>query len=302
MPPEHAPVPEDAAVGGPAKPMEPAEQRSRVRGAVADGLRPSDGEAKNYDVEQNMREIRAILAMNAEILERCESHRKQADSWKFNRCSFDLVEAYTINTETHFVTYPERTEKSFDMTPLYVLPDDLKKIFFFQFHADDDHGMIHFNSFFERSLILHDDVLGPFLAVLKDHLMSVQVCLGEIEAWIMEPQRNVKYIEHTFGAQLVIPEEGEELINECHCSEGTHPDSLECLRCWCTFESHGSCNRVGTLRYECPSSSSYFRCRKTHLLKKYTNAHGSVAAKFDMGKGFDQRKLEKLMEFMSMEE
>jgi hypothetical protein len=71
------------------------------------------------------------------------------------------------------------------MTPLSKLPAGIDDIFVP--NRKPIGKFIDFEALFEKSLILHDDVLGPFLEILKEHLLSsVQVCLGEIETWLME--------------------------------------------------------------------------------------------------------------------
>jgi len=91
----------------------------------------------------------------------------------------------------------------------------------------------------KKSLILHDNVLGPFLEILKEHLLSsVQVCLGEIETWLMESGSHINYLESTFGVKLEFPGENEILMKSCSCPEGTHPDSLLCCGCGKSFNTH----------------------------------------------------------------
>ena len=138
------------------------EQIFQVRKNVREGLKTDDG-VVNDGIEHNIRDIRAILAVNAEILDRRMESRKQNEnkhsgSVTFLRYSFDVVETYTISSETKFVTYPERSEKSFDTTPLSNLPADLDDILFFK-HKDEPLSLfIDYESFFEKSLILHEDV------------------------------------------------------------------------------------------------------------------------------------------------
>jgi hypothetical protein len=105
--------------------------------------------------------------------------RKQDSYSMFLQYSFDAVETYTIDVTTRFITYPEQSEKSFDMTPLVELPAGIANIFMPQKRSFAD--FVDYKALFEKSLILHDEVLGPFLEQLKDHLVShVQVCLGAL--------------------------------------------------------------------------------------------------------------------------
>jgi hypothetical protein len=189
----------------PAKHIEPSLLLSRARGEVANDLRPSNGAVESSNVEQNIREIRAIITTNAEILDRCIGSRKGNSYSTFLRYSFDVVEIRTIGSTTRFVAYPERSEKSFDMTPLTELPACIANIFVPPKKFFDN--FIDYEAFFEKSLILHDEVLGAFLLQLKDHLLSsVQVCLGKIETWLMESESNINYLESKFGVKMEFPE------------------------------------------------------------------------------------------------
>lgn len=55
----------------------PSEEISQSRDLVAKSLMPDDTEQTNYDIEQNVREIRAILTTNAEIFDRIMTHRTE---------------------------------------------------------------------------------------------------------------------------------------------------------------------------------------------------------------------------------
>ena len=62
----------DAMVNAAAPPyVQPLEQVSQVRERIGKGLESSDGVELNCDIEQNIREIRAIISTNEEIYHRC---------------------------------------------------------------------------------------------------------------------------------------------------------------------------------------------------------------------------------------
>jgi len=103
------------------------------------------------DVEQNIREIRAIIITNDEIFDRCMGSRKQDSYTTFERFSFDLVEARTNVSAVQFVTYPKRSEWSFDMTPLAELPASIANILVPQKKSFAD--FIDYEALFEKSLI-----------------------------------------------------------------------------------------------------------------------------------------------------
>ena len=81
----------------PTTPARDSDLVSRVRGQVAKSLSPKYCQGvgtpvKLFHVKQNIKEIRAILAMNAEILNQCMKLRKQNSFSTFVRYSFAVVE------------------------------------------------------------------------------------------------------------------------------------------------------------------------------------------------------------------
>ena len=68
--------------------------------------------------------------------------------------------------------------------------------------------------------MLHDDILEPFLCKLKQHLESIQVCLGEIESWLLEPKANIQFLEETFGKKLERVQLGRDQVLTTYCESG----------------------------------------------------------------------------------
>lgn len=162
----------------------------------------------NYDVEQNVREIRALLKINAEIFDRCMSSASSysdGKSARFARYGFDVVKVRQQNEKTQFITEHEHSEQTFDMKLLSELPAGIDNIFVPKNRDAPFDGFVDYDAFFQDAVMLHDDVLGPFLAKLKIHLESIQVCLGKIETWLNEPNSNIEFLETTFGKKLKMP-------------------------------------------------------------------------------------------------
>jgi hypothetical protein len=104
-----------------------------------------------------------------------------------------------------FTTTARHSQRRFCVEPLYSLPAELNPNDMFQPPYSKDTKFIDYDLFFENSLSLHDTILKPFLATLKDHLEEVQVCLGKIDEWLMVSYSNIDFLEKTFGKKLVIP-------------------------------------------------------------------------------------------------
>src|SRR6056300_965583 len=200
--------------------LEPLEQLSTSRDEVAEHVKKAnveDGKSPvNYDIEHNIREIRAILKMNAEILDRCMKFR--TSGWRnpkgkkwytcFNRIAYEVVTTRAWNDGTQVITHPIRTKKEFDTTPLSELPKGLDDIFVSVNMIDKPYSsFIDFEAFFKKCLILHETVLEQFLPKLKEHLMSIQVCLGGIDWWVIhDPLKNISFLEETFEMKMEMPD------------------------------------------------------------------------------------------------
>jgi hypothetical protein len=174
---------------------------------------PGNVENVNYDIEQNFREIRALLKINAEIFSRCYPSMslwricgqcRGGESVTF-RFDYDAVKVCQATpTLTYVVTRQRRSQRTFDMTSLSTLPADLSGIFAVKYQSSPFESFIDHDAFFDTAIMLHDDVLEPFLVKLKHHLESIHVCLGGIETWLVESTANIHFLEETFGKKLEI--------------------------------------------------------------------------------------------------
>ncbi|KAL7543367.1 hypothetical protein ACHAWF_007376 [Thalassiosira exigua] len=329
MPPENSHEGVDRGVeaeGGPERPVNPLEKVARTRGQAGERLLQlklepesscdsddENGEDANEpgvkddctdpvycDIEQNVREIGAILKTNTEIFDWCMSNMTTGwtlgeDSTSFTRYSLASVQTYLIGSSTQFITFPDRTEWSFNTKPLSKLPPDIDDLIVSKGKGGRFSTFIDYESFFETSLILHEEVLGPFLAKLKDHLITVQICLRKIDMWVMEAQSNIDFLEEMFDIQMERPSsDSSDLEKVCSCPYGTHSDILQCLSCNKPFRKHPSSKRCR------PNFSPTFRCKVFQLLKLCDNPSVKIEATFDIATDKERMKLSKLLEFMAV--
>ncbi len=302
--------------------LEPLQQLSTSRDEVAELVKKADVEdgngtnsPVNDDIEHNIREICAILKMNAEIFDRCMEFmvrgRSEGDQWftLFNRTAYEVVETNTCIGEfgTRVMTWPSRTLKDFCTTPLSKLPQGLDDIIVSRNMIGKSRTgsklsqFIDFEAFFKKSLALHETVLEQFLPKLKDHLMSIQVCLGEIDAWVIqEPQGNISFLEDTFGEDEDAFVNGNiQLRGPCGCEE--HMRKAICVNCGKQFCDHHSSER----RCNVESSSvaahrvQLFHCGCGQMLKRYSN-NGKFERTFKLTDEMERARLKKLLELMAM--
>lgn len=172
------------------------------------GLSNNKEEQTNFDTEQNIREIRALLAINDEIFDRCMANATTTGGkTRLARYGFGTVKTRHLrdSSELELVTQPTRTWENFDTSVLTAPPKGLRDIFQYKYKDAPYSKFVDYNFLFKKSLLLHDDALAMFLPKLKEHLESVQVCLGDLDAWVMQPHKDVSLINDVFGKQLNIP-------------------------------------------------------------------------------------------------
>ena len=256
----------------------------------------------NLDIEQNVRrEIRALLKINDEIFGRCMSMgggKIESEFITFMRNSYDVVKVRPSGTSTEFYTEPERSNKEFDMKSLSELPDGLNNVFALKYQKEQP-SLIDYKAFLESAVMLHDDILEPFLAKLKCHIESIHVCLGEVESWLLEPKSNIDFIEETFGEGLDIPTADDITVKQSACPAGTYPSIELCANCGLQFGMHRK-PKHGSSHYRCPNSypRTRFHCKKYVVLKEH-NESGKFEKTFAIAEKSEQKKLKKFLEFMS---
>jgi len=282
------------------KPVDPLEHLAEVREKAVKVLVKSEKNKNvNYDIEQNIREIRAILATNTEIFDRCMDYLKEGEDhgsnnqYTFVRVNFNTIHSIPQDKEDNetlaqLVAIPSRTESEFDMSSLIDPPIGIDDIIVIKHFSEsyDHEKFIDYTKFFESAMLLHDDVLEPILAKLKDKLMDIQVCLGNIDAWVMEPQKCIDFLKDTF-------EESSEPIVSSVKKYG------ECPNCTCDYPNIEFTSDYGELSAYCSGCSEYSH---VHDLKKFEFVCSKYEAYFDIREEKDQKRLIKLLELLEMEE
>ena len=242
--------------------------------------------------------IEELLKENREILGRLKGYtgydweegvgegKKMASSASLNRQAYEVVKTRHENGCILFVTYPRYRETPFDITSLIEVPPELSIIYPLRHQS----GLIDYESFLERSFLLNDDVLVPFMCNLKEHLATVQKSLVDMEEWLATGQCNKSFIETTFGAGCI--DEAKE------CSD----DNRICANCGCPYNTHdvkrysynsgdhADCLGKGGKRY---------KQSQAILLKEFDTA-SKVVDTFDISDEKEQKRLLKLMDYLAV--
>ncbi|CAJ1952889.1 unnamed protein product [Cylindrotheca closterium] len=249
-----------------------------------------------------MRAIRAILTTNNEIWDRCKGSitvqpSATHKSATFTRYEYNFAKALKVTEDgsLQVKTEAERSDLEFDLSLLGGLPDEIS-LLSPPFLKDDDGNQtvfVDYEAYFEKTSILHDSVIGPFLVELKTHLENVQVCLGEIDSWLMFPQDTTSFLESVFKVALETPTE--EHIEKCSFSS-SHPKRT--CRCHYAYSRHSTSQR-------CPlKPRQKFKCggckdNKVACLGTFHSLPGMFDTEFDLTNDLHRRRLQHFVAFMN---
>lgn len=158
------------------------------------------------------------------------------------------------------------------------------------------------------------------MKISKGHLMSVQVCLGGIDGWLLEHNDTHSFLESSFGSTInaTVMKELQLDVSLCLCPYGTHDQEHKCPKCNYEFKSHAGYytgeQLLGTSRgqqlvyYRCPNSGYYdsdwkstsFHCPhpREFIVKEYS-VEGKHETRFNISIQSEREKMTKFIEFIS---
>jgi hypothetical protein len=259
---------------------------SQVRDKFAKELRPK---GRLASLENIILAVQKLVDANRILLHRFKDFI-EVDGEKLlphsiiTKRAFSSVESQYVDGCIRFVTHPDCTEAEFDIEPLITVPTELTGIVLLERYTS---GLIKYNSLFEKSLLLHDDVLLPFLTRFKIHLGSVQECLLSIDNWLNESETNVRFLQSLFGSGMI------------RKAERSRTKNPLCANCSGHFIKHQSFSSYGTRIYRCPTSRYSTYLRSGALLLKEVPTSCQVNETYDLSLKDEKDKLLKLVQFVS---
>jgi hypothetical protein len=190
------------------------------------------------------------------------------------------------------------------MNTLSEVPAGLIDLFVVKYQAAPYQAFVDYDALFKTAIVLHDDVLEPFLVKLKQHLESIQVCLGEIESWLLEPKSNIQFLDKTFGTKLKnLPETP--LGNDYTCSSVEYsnkihlPSTSVCARCFDKIGAHTPSCHSFIYKFMCSDGKGCFKTQPSCQVLKVYKQSGKFETEFNIASTNDQNKLKKFIEFIS---
>lgn len=173
-----------------------AHERSKLREHM--GLSTHEGgEVPDVEMKHCLSEIQALIKVNDEIFARCmvNSRAETGDKTTLERFGFEKIEVRMEVNKITMVTQAERAQNLFDTSSLSKLPTCLADTLFVKYKSPPFSAYIDYEDYFKKvRMLLHDDALQLLLPKLKDHLESVQICLGEIDEWAMQSHKTLSFV------------------------------------------------------------------------------------------------------------
>lgn len=197
----------------PTEPTDPLQFLSHVKSKLKRHLKVNESEEQlRCDLGHIIREIRALITVNAEILNaiasRCVVCKDPSDDNYIiaRRLGFKEIKSSLMSGRVELYAFIDSDDRKFDVWPLTNLPSCLKDTISANYNEDTRLDVIDMNGYFQKVLMVaSDDALGFILPKLKDHLQTAQVCLGKIHEWAMHPTNDLSFMNLDFQDVLKIP-------------------------------------------------------------------------------------------------
>ena len=270
------------------------------------------------DLDQTIRAVQALVATNNDIFNRIAvSMIRDSDHGTiFQRNGFERVKARQCQSTIRFTTHQECSEMAFNFSSLKVLPGSTLGVLQL-IYRKDFRTFIDFESLLVRAVgVMHEDVLRPFLHAFKDHLESVQVCLGEVDQWLFDAERNKNFLETLFSSKLNVG--GDTVDVYMSSTGGTHVPGTDrclsnevCVNCNCLFDWHQAIFINDYYYRRCINAPNmqtngmcwFYSYQKDFVLEEFevelVMNISQFEAVFNISQASEQTRLKSILEFLS---
>lgn len=178
------------------------------------------------DLDALIEQTKALVEKNKKAAKRCDKYRwGKSGAFTFQRIDINRVEIASSDRRGQNIvaikTTPRRQTQNFGVPPK--IPFDLTEIIV---EKPGFAGLPDYELFFERSLLLSNDVLKQFLLVFKEHLEQIEMFYKDIDTWLQATEDDKEFMEQTFkmyfDVSLVEPEDDHLRDRD----ESTHPSTV----------------------------------------------------------------------------
>ena len=251
---------------------------------------------------------RALIQINTEIWQRCQGNHVPIESRTAEGLEFFRVGYLELKARTEqgnggsiaFETFSDIEKETFPILPR--MPDDISNFFHVEVPRPTPVLIDYATSSLEKMLCLKDEIARLFLMILKDHLKSVQVALGKIESWIVEPMQALHFLNQTFGTAMSLPEVGNGCSDMASCCYDRHNDSDICLKCFRAKKDHCRSSSKSNSHPRCPGGREIasFVVKKSQTLRtiRLKATKDVYQVTFTLCSPDDQERLARFLHFL----
>lgn len=275
------------------------------------------------DIEYISKSVTALIAIINDIWNRCKGYKVDVgeivgDSRSFltpvdqvpimmKRVSYEEVQVKKHGQSLNVVSKMELSTHDFGPPPKF--PTNLTNLIdhrpFYKFDRPYQFkgiAIMNYSSYLDKSIILCDEVLLPFLTTFLKHLQEMQVYLGKIETWLSESESRVKFLNDLFENENA--KNGGIDEKQLRNSSGrVYWGKETCVRCFKPCKKH-TLNQNKT-KYLCKDDkhAKFFDPPKTTLYESTSfKDDGKIDMAFNLSTDVDKKKLQAMYSFLKIED
>lgn len=147
-----------------------------------------------------IKSVQGLIKIINEIWDRCKDHNVAKDCLKIQRVIYKIAKLQKQTSSNRHVISTIGQIEIKDFGKLPDLPKSLTNIIDLKDEASQLCIVPDFSEYLLKVVLLHDDVLLEFLVGFQAYLEKVQVAVGAVEAWLLEPSEIVTFLNETFHA------------------------------------------------------------------------------------------------------
>lgn len=260
------------------------------------------------DLEYMLKSVQALIKVINETWDRCEKYTTTTTNNEnnngeenavltFKRELYEEVKVVKVDRLLSVTTRKRSRTRDFGRPPS--VPENLKDLINFT-PPENSISLPDYNVYLDKSAILCKEVLLSFLTGLQDHLKNVQVYLGEIEEWLIEPSMIVTFLNQLFGINKeVILNEGKSDENQSVNTPSNK--NVVCIRCLKCLKDHVQELGENENVYLCSDKqeSAFNNPLLKNLYQSYcSDVDCQMDYKFNVSTEYGRKKLETIVPFI----
>lgn len=270
------------------------------------------------DLDYILKSVRGLVTIIHEIWENCKEHcvgnMEEKDNFTNEGVTMKrvLYEKVAVKASKDYLEINSANEFSiYDFGRPPSVPKCLTDLIVLEPNKNGD-IIPDYDKYISKSMILCKEILLPFLTGLLEHLQEVQVYIGKIEAWLLEPKARVDFLNELFEKKVA---EIEPMNTDYFRNRVDQKKNPVCIRCLEPFlchrnyhtkingnkKHHISRPNQGQHRLKCKDGTlaSFYDAPSTFLYESYFE-NGDMNLEFKLSNDEDKQKMKAFFSFLKI--